>query len=88
MRVALFFFIAMLVLVFLFGGQFGLISLLARTRYQKKLEEDLLLEKARKDSLTEVLNRLKTDSEYLEKIARERLILHKKGERIYRFEEK
>ncbi|RKZ29904.1 hypothetical protein DRQ36_07210 [bacterium] len=79
--------IALFVLVLLFRGEFGLLSLYRYSRFEKTLERQLAAEQARGDSLEQVLYRLKTDPEFLERMARERLNMIKDNERVYRFKE-
>jgi len=86
-RTAIYVLVAVLVLALMFGGKFGIISRIRYDRFEKSLELQLETEKARNDSLKIVLNRLKTDPDYLERMTRERLRMIKENEKIYRFRE-
>jgi len=86
-KAALFGLFTLLILFMLFGGEFGFLSAYRYTRYERILQEQLASEQARQDSLEKVLERLKNDPEYLERMAREKLSMVKDGEKIYRFEE-
>lgn len=84
-RFALYALVVFLVLISLFGGDFSLIARYRYKRYEKIFERQLRAEQAKQDSLNRVLERLKTDSEYLERLARERHFMIKDGERVYIF---
>lgn len=70
----------------LFGGDFGLITLYRYNRFEKALEKQIAIEEARRDSLEKVLEKLKSDEVFIEKLAREKLRMVKEGEKIYRFD--
>ncbi len=79
--------VLLIMALLLFGGDFGLISLFRYRRFERHLESQIEFEKARQDSLKEVLMRLNTDDEFKERLAREKLRMVRDGEVIYRFEE-
>ena len=84
-KIAIYALVSLLVLIFLFGGEFGMFALYRYDRYKKIYEKQVAIEQVRQDSLSTVLLKLKTDPEYLERLAREKLRMVKDGERIYRF---
>lgn len=79
--------ILLVLLVIVFGGQSGFIALLRYSRYEKTLQRRLTEEQRISDSLEIVLTRLKTDPEYKERAAREKLRMIEEGEIIVRFED-
>ncbi len=87
-RFAAFFLVVLLIILFIFGGEYGALSIFRYQRYEKTLSNRLEAERAKSDSLRQLLDNLKTDSEFIERTARERLRMIKNGETIYRFEEK
>ncbi|HHS50043.1 MAG TPA: hypothetical protein ENN07_02895 [candidate division Zixibacteria bacterium] len=79
--------VVLLFVVLLLGGDFGLISLVKYRRFERRVEQQIEHEKARQDSLRQVLLELSTNEEFKERLARERLRMLKDGEIIYRFEQ-
>jgi cell division protein FtsB len=78
-----FIFIVILLIIFIFGdhGVYQLYRLRAeRTAIQKQIAE---LRAERENSLEENA-RLKSDMEYIEKLARERYRMAKKGEKVFK----
>jgi len=76
------------VLVFMFTGKQGFISLYKNHQRYKAQEEQILRSHQVIDSLKTELKRLHNDTVYIEKIARERLGMAKKNEMIYKFVDK
>ena len=68
---------------FFIGGDDGLGAIRQQRLELAIAEERLEHQRARRDSLALVLQRLQTDLDYIEKIAREELGMVKKGERLY-----
>ncbi len=79
--------ILLVLLVIVFGGQSGFIALLRYSRYEKTLQRRLAEEQRISDSLEVVLTRLRSDPEYKERAAREKLRMIEEGEIIVRFED-
>lgn len=79
--------ILLVLIVIIFGGQSGFVAIYRYSRYEKILEKSLADEKAVTDSLQNVLVRLRSDPEYRERAAREKLRMIEDGEMIFRFEE-
>jgi cell division protein FtsB len=79
--------VLLVLIAIIFGGQSGFIAIYRYSRYEKMLEKSLDSEKAVTDSLQNVLMRLRTDSDYRERAAREKLRMIEDGEMIFRFEE-
>jgi len=75
-------------LVLIFGGQSGLISIYRYSRYEKILERKLTEEKNASDSLQQVLIKLRSDPEFRERAAREKLRMIDEGEMIFRFDDR
>ena len=86
-RTALYVLIALVVMVFLFGGEFGVAALYRYGRFEKKLDGRIEAEEARRDSLEQVMEKLTNDPSFVERMAREKLRMISEGEEIYRFEE-
>ncbi|MCK5832135.1 septum formation initiator family protein [bacterium] len=85
-QTTLFILIAMIMILLLFGGDFGLISIYKYQRYEKQIAKQIGAEKARQDSLKQALMDLNANDEFKERLAREKLRMLKDGEIIYRFE--
>ena len=73
--------------VVLLTGRSGFIALFQAYNTNKKME--LQAEELQKniDSLKIVIERLQTDTVYIERVAREKLGMAKKNERVYKFSE-
>jgi len=78
---------ALFIIVFVIGD-YGLFQVYQLRRQQRNLETHLTELKVEQDSLLAVKNRLLTDLEYIEKLARERYRMAKKGEKVFRVIEK
>jgi len=85
-RLAAFILVILIFVGFVFGGESGVLALYRYSRYEKTLRRRLAKEKARTDSLQQVLTKLRSDPDFQERTAREKLRLIKDGEIIYRFE--
>ena len=66
------------------NGERGLIHLLRLRSEQRELEHVAFQLQQRNEALRQRIRRLQSDDAYIEKLARERLGLAKKGEIIYR----
>jgi cell division protein FtsB len=66
------------------SGERGLLHLLRLRNEQRELEHVAFQLQQRNEVLRERIRRLQSDDAYIEKLARERLGLAKKGEIIYR----
>jgi cell division protein FtsB len=86
-RTAIVVLVGIVLLLLLFGGDFGLVSLYSYRRFERKIEKQIVSEKARQDSLKTVMMKLNTDDTFKERLAREKLRMVKDGETIYRFTE-
>ena len=78
---------ALILLVFAFAavyGEHGLIHLLRMRSEQRELEHTAFDLQQQNERLRERIQRLQSDDHYLEKLARERLGLVRKGEMLYR----
>ena len=87
-RTAIAILFVLLLVLLLFGGDFGLISLYRYRRFEKRIEEEIGAAQARQDSLKQVMLKLKSDDAFKERLAREKLRMIKDGEVIYRFDDK
>jgi cell division protein FtsB len=67
------------------GGPSGLMKLYRLGGDVRQIEFDLQRTTATVDSLKREIERLKTDTAYIEKIARERLGMARKNEKVFRF---
>ncbi len=79
--------VALFIIVFVIGD-YGLFQVYQLRRQQRNLETHLTELKVEQDSLLAEKNRLLTDLEYIEKLARERYRMAKKGEKVFRVIEK
>ncbi len=82
--------LAIIVLVFLvfFTGNRSLFKLISLHNQKTRLEQQKVrLEQERKE-LEEEIEKLKNDPEYIERIAREKYKMRKKGEEVYEIEPK
>ena len=70
---------------FLFMGRDNVISLYTLHRDVSHMEQNILAANASIDSLKHEIQQLKSDTAYIEQIARERLGMAKKNEKIYKF---
>lgn len=74
-------------LIFSLSGNQGLLALYKNHCRIKQLNERIQNSHATIDSLKDELVRLKTDTSYIEKIAREKLGMARKNEKVYKFVE-
>ena len=81
----IFFTLCAVVLYFLFGGPNGLIELYHLRYSIRNMETELKQSKETIDSLSKEISMLKNDTAYIEKIAREKLGMAGKNEKIYKF---
>jgi|SRR6187455_3289727 len=81
--------VAAVVLFILFAvfGERGLVQLSHLQKEQRQLEEVAFDLQQRNDELRRRIDRLTSDDRYIERLARERLGLAKKGELVYRLPE-
>ena len=84
---ALFLVGAAFVIYFLVAGDHGSIRLWQTDRELAEWETRVQQLEAQNDSLRTVLEKLETDLDYIEKVAREEYGMAKKGERIYRIQQ-
>lgn len=79
--------VVLTIVFFTLAGKQGLLSLYENHRQYRHLS--LELEKSHRiiDSLKTEIVRLRTDTSYIEKIARERLGMARKNEKVYKFVE-
>lgn len=70
------------------GGEFGFLNLMRLQRHRSQLQVEKRQLLAEIVDLESRLKRLKSDSEYIEKLAREKYGLAKEGEIIIRIPEK
>lgn len=75
-----------LVIYFLIAGEHGSIRLWQTDKELAEWETQVQELEAQNDSLRTVLEKLETDLDYIEKVAREEYGMAKKGERIYRIQ--
>ena len=68
----------------LFAGESGYLQVEARRSELKLLQKEIVSLRAQNDSLRTLLELLRNDSGYLEKVAREEYGMKKPGEEIYR----
>ncbi|MGB7568843.1 MAG: septum formation initiator family protein [Chitinivibrionales bacterium] len=74
-----------LVLSFLFTGNNSIINLYSSHLDIKKKEREIQKKRKEMDSLTTEIKKLKTDTLYMERIAREKLGMAGKNEKVYKF---
>ncbi|MCD6205126.1 MAG: septum formation initiator family protein [Candidatus Marinimicrobia bacterium] len=73
-----------LFIIFFVIGDYGLYQIYMLNRQKKHLHRHIAELKVRQDSLQVEKSRLETDLEYIEKLARERYRMAKKGEKVFR----
>ncbi len=71
-------------IIFFVIGDYGLYQVYQIHKQRKALENNLVELKAEQDSLLQEKNRLEKDLTYIEKLARERYRMAKKGEKVFR----
>ena len=74
-----------LLLSFLFAGNNSIINLYSSHLDIKKKEREIQKKHREMDSLTTEIKKLKTDTLYMERIAREKLGMAGKNEKVYKF---
>jgi cell division protein FtsB len=75
--------IFLFILIFLGSGSRGTYKLLQFSRQVHQLEQDIQWLEQEKERLEEIKYKLENDSTYLEKVAREKYKMKKKGEKVY-----
>ncbi len=73
------------VLYFSLTDEAGLINLYRERRQTNKMRSEIQELNKNIDSLTIAIEKLKNDTTYIERIAREKLGMAKKGEKVYKF---
>lgn len=73
------------VLVLFLSGSDGYINLYKLHLQDGKIEEEIQQLNMKKDSLKVIIGKLKNDTIYLEKIAREKLGMARKDEKVFKF---
>ena len=68
-------------------NDFGLITYLKLKNKHKALDEELHQLLVQQNDLRLEINKLQTDQDYIEQIAREKFMMVKPGERVYRVKE-
>lgn len=76
------------ILLLMFSGSDGIATLYRSYREVKKAKVEIVQLQHTIDSLEQEIHRLKTDSSYIEEIAREKLGMAKPNETVYKFVEK
>lgn len=76
-------FFLLIILYFLFGGDYNIYNLLKYRQQAKELQVQIQESKNEKKTLKVEIEKLKSDSTYIEKIAREEYKMGKPGEKIY-----
>lgn len=77
--------IVLLMVSFLFTGKNGIISLYSSHLDIKNKEQEIRKKRKEIDSLSGEIKKLKTDTLYMERIAREKLGMARKNEKVYKF---
>lgn len=65
------------------GGSYGFYNLWKLQRQKSALQTELAALQARQDSLKQEINRLQSDTTYIEELARTKYYMGKPGENIY-----
>jgi len=69
---------------YIITNDFGLIRLIELKREQTQLEKEIHQLTRQQINLKNDISNLKTDTEYIEKIAREKFMMAKPGEKVFR----
>lgn len=77
----LFFLVALL--YFFFAGEYNLVKLWSLYNKSKALEQQVLDLEKQREQLTMEIEKLESDSTYIEKVAREQYKMGRKGETVY-----
>ncbi len=86
LKIILSIFILLLVYFLFISGPRGSWQLYKSDREKQQLQEDIQKLELRKAELDSEKNKLENDPGYIEKIAREKYNMKKKGEKVYRIE--
>lgn len=73
-----------ILLFYLFAGPYGIVNMIRINSEKKGLEKKLVDLVIERDTLVSTIKSLKTDTKAIEKIARERYGMAKKGEQVYK----
>lgn len=74
-----------MVLYFCFGGQYNFYNLWKLNQRKNEIESRIIMNEQEREDLQTQIDRLKNDSTYIEKIAREKFRMGREGEKIYIF---
>ena len=74
-------------IIILVLNDFGFITYLKLKNKHKALDKELQRLLVQQNDLRSEINKLQTDQDYIEKIAREKFMMVKPGERVYRVKE-
>ena len=81
------FIISSLLIVFsiiIISNDFGLIQLIDLKKTKHSLQDEIQILSAQQNKLNEDISNIQTNTEYIEKIAREKFMMAKPGEKIFR----
>ncbi len=73
----------LIILYFFFGGDYNIYNLWKYRQKEKDLRSEIQMNNKEKEQLTTEIEMLKSDSAYIEKIAREEFKMGKPNEKIY-----
>ncbi len=79
------FLLLLVVLYFSLTGEVGLINLYRSHRETRRMKAEIDALNTTIDSLESTITKLKNDTAFIERIAREKLGMAKKGEKVYKF---
>ena len=77
-----------LFIIFFVIGDYGLYQIFVLKKQKNQITDHIAELKLEQDSMQAERNRLETDMEYIERLARERYRMAKKGEKVFRVIEK
>ena len=80
-------FLVIILVVILFSGDQGVVTFYRTWRQMQELQTELDNSRKAIDSLTVEIERLKNDTAYIERIAREKYGMARKNEKMYKFVE-
>ena len=80
-------FLVIILVVILFSGDQGVVTFYRTWRQMQELQIELDNSRKAIDSLTVEIERLKNDTAYIERIAREKYGMARKNEKMYKFVE-
>ncbi|OGJ88775.1 MAG: hypothetical protein A2268_08555 [Candidatus Raymondbacteria bacterium RifOxyA12_full_50_37] len=75
----------LLLFLFLFGGKYGFVNMYRLSDERTALERTLDSLAAEQESIKRDIKKLETDRSEIERIAREKYGMAKKGEKVYKF---